>query len=404
MLILSYFCVFVNISYISNYNLIKYACIAVVGVYIVLHARILKRKEFLQINVFLLAFAVVVLYASWINRGVIKTRDPFLSAIVFLAVLTEFYLLMEITAVKGYAKNMINAYFRLTVILVILMDVMAISGIQAGGDNESAYLLGTKFHLVYAHFFLVALYTAKSRLDDLRGTGYGPGTMLLIGVTLVMSLFTGCTTGLVGVVVMAVMLVIYNWNAGALHKPPVFMGVLLASFAMSFLLSTLLLWDPFEYIVVQLLGKDITLTSRTKVFLTVPLLLKGRYLLGYGYGTTYELGQRLGGFPNTQNALWEWIWQCGVLGTILLLFLIFSVVYYADKSHELSGDSSSKYILILLYLFSLFAAIEITINAAYLGYLAMLIPLTYSHENRRGQNALEKRKNRMVLRVKRPGV
>ena len=37
--------------------------------------------------------------------------------------------------------------------------------------------------------------------------------------------------------------------------------------------------------------------------------------------------------------------------------------------------------LMLLYIFSVLAIVEITVDLSYLGYLAMLIPLTYSREN-----------------------
>ena len=335
----------------------------------------------MQINTILLAFSAVVLYTSWINRSVIKERDPFLAAIVFLVVLLELILLMEMTAVKGNAQSLINAYFYATAIVVVIVDVTAVMGIKLGSGERRQYLVGTKFQLAYLHFFLATLYMIRHSFCNLGQKKNGIGMTLLLGLTFAMSIFTDCTTGIVGAVLFVLALQINGRYSSACYNPFVYGSVLMASFALSFVMNILLLWEPIQYVIVQVLDKDITLTSRTKIFVIVPMLLRNRYLLGYGYGTTYELGRRLGGFPNTQNALWEWIWQCGILGTVLLFGLMLSIVDYATKSHKLSHDRTSKYMLVLVYLFSVLASIEITIDISYLGYLAMLIPLTHSRQS-----------------------
>ena len=175
---------------------------------------------------------------------------------------------------------------------------------------------------------------------------------------------------------------LYSRHPNALYKPWVFFSVLLGSFALSFMIDWILLWPPISRFVVNVLHRDVTATSRTRIYMLLPVLMRNRYLLGYGYGTTYELGIRLGGFPNTQNALWEWIWQCGIIGTALLLCIIYFIIRYADRAHKVSNDQHSKYMLILLYLFSVLATVEITIDSTFLGCLAMMIPLTYINQER----------------------
>lgn len=381
-LILCYWFILLSAAFqnYAFYNPLKYAGILIIGMYILAHYRILRKKEFLQINVLLLVFSGIVLYASWINRGVVETRDPFLSAIVFSTLLIEFFLMMEITAVKGYAQSMINVFLVLTAVLTIATDVLVFLGITFDNEGGMDYIPGTKFQVMYLHFLWLALYMAKHGHKYRLKLKYRVGMIALILLSLVVSRIVDCTTGFVGAVIFAGVLFVYRRHSDALYKPPVFVGTLIVSFLLSYGLQILTMWNPIEYILVQILDKDITITSRTQIYLRVPVLLRGRYLLGYGYGTTYELGQKLGGFPNTQNALWEWIWQCGILGTVAMLLLIYVVVRYVNKVHSKTNDSKSKYVIMLLYVFSVLAMIEITVDVSYLGYLAMLIPLSNMQE------------------------
>lgn len=375
MLLLSYYCTFVNFPVFKYYNLLKYVFIVIIGIYIFGNIRIIKRKGFVGIHLLLIVFSAIVLYTSWINRGVVEERDPFLAAIVFLATLLESFLLMEITAVKGYTQSLINTYCFLTAVIAGVTDILALTGVDFDAIDGVECLVGTKFEVSYLHFLWICLYLTKNDVQVLRRGTKRLSLVLLSFLALGMALITDCVTGIVGIALLVIMLLIYQRHADYLYNPFVFLGVLGISFALSFLFELIIMWEPIEYIVVNYLNRDATMTSRTKIFALVPVLLRGHFLLGYGYGTTYELGRQLGGFPNTQNALWEWIWQTGVTGTIVLVILLYAVLHYTNKVYKQSKNSCSKYILILLYLLSLLASIEITINTAYLGYLAMMIPL-----------------------------
>lgn len=379
-LLIIYYCVFVDFPGFAYSNPVKYTCMVIVGMYIISNLRILRRKEFLSIHIALLIFSLILLYTSWQNRSVLKDRDPFLAAIVYVGVLAELYLVMEVTAVKGYTKSLINVFFYVTAVITVFTDILAVTN-SLSQNGDIMYLVGTKFQVVYLHFFLIALYMARHNLISPFQGNYKFVSIVFIVVTLGMSVFTDCATGVVGIVLFSILWMLYGRHSDVLFKPLVFVAVLIVSFTMSFAFKFLLLWEPIQYVLTHYLNREITLSSRTRIFATVPILLKGHYTWGYGYGTTYELGIRLGGFPNTQNALWEWVWQCGVLGTVALVVLIVMVMHYASKSYKICEDKESKYILLLLYLFSMLASVEITINEAYLGYLAMMIPLTYAKKS-----------------------
>ena len=362
------------------YNPMKYASILIIGMYILANCRILRKKEFAHINVFLLIFLSIVLYTSWINRGVIETRNPFFAAIVFSALLIEFFLMMEITAIKGYTQSMIDVFFVLTSMLVITTDMFVFLGISLDYEGGMKYIPGTKFQVVYLHFLWLALYMVKYRQSYRLKQKYKLGMVVLILLSLVVSAIVDCSTGIIGAFIFAIVLLLYRRHSNIIYNPTVLVGTLIVSFLLSYIIRVIIMWRPVEYVLVHLLDKDITLTSRTRIYMMVPLLLRGHYLWGYGYGTTYELGKKLGGFPNTQNALWEWIWQCGILGVVALLSLIYVVVLYVNKAHYKSNESRSRYMLMMLYIFSVLAIVEITVDLSYLGYLAMLIPLTYTRE------------------------
>lgn len=377
MLLMIYYCVFIDFPGFPLYNLLKYIFLVIVGLYLIANIRIMKKKEFLRIHIFLLLFALVTLFTSWVNRSVLKDRDPFLAAIVFVGSLAELYFLMEITARKGNGKDMINAFYVVTMTITVITDILILIGGYDGIRGEAQYLVGTKFDVAYLHLFLLALYMEKHIRQNLLQDKHKITMAILLGLTLFITILVNCTTGFVGILLFIIMIIVYKRHTAILYNPIVFLGVLAMGFLLSFVFELIVMWEPVEYILVHYLQRDITLSSRTKIFAAVPILLRGHYFWGFGYGTTYELGRKLGGFPNTQNALWEWIWQCGILGTVFLMILIGMVMFYVNKSKQLAKNSNSKYILILLYVFSILASVEITVNLSYLGYLAMLIPLTY---------------------------
>lgn len=366
---------FFNTNYFAGYNTLKYISLVIIGVYIVKYSYILLLRKFLVINLSLIAFSFFVVISAYFNLYRGTERNPFLAAIVFSGSLIEMFFVAEIISEKENTAKMIDIYYKTALIITIITEFIAIFLTSFAASNQDSYLIGTKFQVVYMHYLIIAFYLAKNELIQKKKSNIRMLILLCLW-TIFASIFTQCSTGVVGITLFVVFLAIFRNNQDILLRNHIFLAVILLSFAFVFIYSLILNNPLAEYIIVNLLHRDMTLTSRTTVFSRVLNLLPGNLMWGFGYGSTYELGIQLAGIPNTQNAILNWIWQCGVPTTILMVLFIFIVFNRSKKFMGYDSVRTSKPLCSLVYVFVILGAIEVTFNSTFFGVLAALLSVS----------------------------
>lgn len=341
----------------------KYISLIVIGVYVAFNNQYFFRRKYRLLNTIFIAFCVVVLITAYINRGNVVTRDPFKAAIVWCGQNLENLLLFEIVSEKKQGKRAIDVLTFWSVVAALLSDFIYIYNSYTG---HLLFDVGNKFSVAYLNFFMLLLVSTKYKIHKYLNC-------FIFGFVILVNVIIHSSTGivLVGLYVLFTILRKYNnlFRTSFLYFDLLFAG--LFPFVYSFILNN----SISRFIVEDFLKRDITLTNRTVIYSLVIPLLSEKILSGYGYGTSYEIGQGIAmTFPNTQNAILEWVWQGGIIAAVLLV--VFVVLSY-KKSYFVKCDSYVEGFgaAILAYIF--IGSVEIVFSTLFLLILFMLTGWIY---------------------------
>lgn len=370
--VLVYLLVFFTTTYIS-YNPIRYFLLVAVAMMILSNIRILFRKTYRELNVSIAFFCLATLVVSYINRNGYTDRNPFLAAVVFVATLIEFVITVEIFCQREEIQNLIRVFYRMTLLVVMLTDFLILftnMHLQYGGD---VFLVGTKFSVVYMHFYLISFFFADKNIE-LRTIRESSLNNMLLGVlliiTMTVSIKLGTATGIVGTVALLLFLWLSERNIGVFLNSKSFFVALIASLLFAVFVEIILSNSMVTYIITQLLGKDVTLTFRTVIYSMFPNIMKERWFWGFGYGTGYEVLMRYG-IVDAQNGIFDWIQQIGVFGTMLLAIWLCIAMKQPKNLCDIN-HSDVRSLTALAYVFVLLATVEITFSSKFLAIIVLL--------------------------------
>lgn len=368
--ILLYFISCINLPYFSEYSKIKYIFIVVIGIILAKNISVLFEKKYLIINYLMIIFCIFIILSSIANRKNSFERNTFLASIVYVAICMETILVMEYIAEKNRIFEMIKICYLLTLLIVVLTDIIAIMKPDLFGHEGIAirYLVGTKFDVMYLHLQLIALYIVKTQ--SLRNLKTVFILLIYFGLTVWVSRLIDCNTGLIGCVLFFVILFFAKKKFKIFSSPRFFLGTILICCSFAVFYEMFLRNTFIQDIISNILGRSLTLTGRTDIYALLPFVLAKHIFLGYGYGSAYEISMSSFGYTNTQNGLAQWLLNVGVLGTISLLIWFYCVF----KEWKKKAEIQQRYIPIvaLLYVFSILASIEITIDSTYIFFVAFI--------------------------------
>lgn len=131
------------------------------------------------------------------------------------------------------------------------------------------------------------------------------------------------------------------------------------------LYETILAIPSVQYLIVDILNEDLTLTGRTYIYTRMLDLMDTQPWFGYGNGTatfftTYYIHEKL---TNTQNGLLNDYIDWGIIGVICLIILTYSVLR--------SASSRINPFICLIYTYIVLSSIEITLGLRFLAVLPM---------------------------------
>lgn len=235
------------------------------------------------------------------------------------------------------------------------------------------FLVGTKFQVVYMHFYLISFFIADKnvRLRTVRESSLNNAILVLFFImTMTMSIELGAATGIVGTVALLLFLWLNEKNIGLFLSGKIFFVALMASLLFVVFVEVILSNSVVTYVITQLLGKDVTLTFRTVIYSMLPNIMKGHWLWGFGYGTGYEVLMRYG-IVDAQNGVFEWIQQIGIFGTVLLVMWL-CIAMKRPKNDYKINYSDVRSLTALIYVFVSLATVEITFSSDFLATVVLL--------------------------------
>lgn len=309
------------------------------------------------------------------------TVSPFSGVLLVLCVIDIFFLLEYLHATNKI-KVFCKLLYKVTLIYLIVNDVLLLGQIPSVSGRESIeifYFIGNKFEVSYMHLFFAVLYfQVKCNEKNMRSKFYYIYIMHLLLAMLISSLVE-CSTGILGSLILFIWLLIYR-SLPFLFKPVITISLVLI-FGTFFIYYEAFLTIPFvQYVIVDILGEDLTLTGRTYIYIKMIDLLNDQPWLGYGNGTAsfftqYYVHENL---ANTQNGLLNDFIEWGIIGVITMLLLLVSCI----KNYKYENQQPSPFTC-LVYTYIVLSCIEITLGLRFLAILPFCaFAGNYMHQKR----------------------
>ena len=185
---------------------------------------------------------------------------------------------------------------------------------------------------------------------------------------IIISYLINTMTGVISIVILGIILLFFKDKL--LYNSMFFVLILVGSCLVIICADTILKWNPVQNFIVNILNRDLTLTGRMTIYASIPNLIQGHLLFGYGYNTAYEVWTSYNQFmPNAQNGLINCIFEQGLIATTIIIILIKTIISKSHKSKIL--QKIYKPIIALLYVYAILATIEITIDVVFIGWVVL---------------------------------
>lgn len=269
------------------------------------------------VSIVFAAFVFTSLISSFLNRDMNNFHVGMFSIISYI----DAYLLISYSNKTGKIRQCIYTIFIFLFMICAINDIlMAIMPNRFAGNG--LYILYSKYNICYLHLLLISLSVYL----------YGSRAIISIAlwiITLAVSFYTKCGTGTIGVVAyLCLMLIGFTELKKILMKPvavPVFM---ICSGFFTALNSFVLDFPIVRFVVVNVLGKSIDLTSRIFIYKIIDLIVFRKPIFGFGLENNYAACQKYlvlntyEAAPDVQNGLFDLSISYGVVGTIVFMTMV----------------------------------------------------------------------------------
>lgn len=351
--------------------------------------------EYKCINILGIIWLSIILYSGYENQNlnydkvawdgvVLKSLSSmrfdhviYYSLKFFLCILYYQYLN---TIKKG--SIFLDYFFKLMLVYAVISNINALFYNSVDG---SGYLIGNKFYVCYVNLFVVTLYYFRKPL--LEGKSKRKLKALLF-VSFLIAIRTQCSTVVIGSLLMYFLIIrlnghlrlrLYDWKTFLLG-----LGIfdfLFFFFTMSFIDNPIM-----KFIIVDLLGEDMTLTGRLGIYAALGNLLLECPLYGFGVGNAHMMTMMFGIGPNAQNGFFNYMLEVGLLGISIFLFFLFLLMKKATK------HNGTYAVICFIYVMLVLSSIEVTFTTY---FFAMTLLLLINNEKSVKKVVYEKYKRRL---------
>lgn len=373
-LFLLYHIVFVKFPYISNYTTVqRFATIFLFIIILPYSIRCLKRMN-LNIKVLFLLYIIMILISAIINRNKLIMTNTLVGGIMYAITFFELFVIFSKVVEKRSIGFIVKVFLYITFFYIIITDLLII--INTNMFSGGYYFIGNKFAVAYKHLELIVLLLMNNKINKSMKRSniiFNINIIIIIVSGITISYLINTMTGVVGMIILGVILLFFKDKV--LYNSILFTAILVGSCVFIIYADNILTWRPVQEFIINIMHRDLTLTGRMMIYASIPQLIQGHLLFGYGYNTAYEVWTNyIPYMPNAQNGLINCVFEQGLIATIIIILLIGTIIRKSHKSRNLQGIY--KPILALLYVYAILATIEITIDVVFIGWIALFYTIT----------------------------
>lgn len=373
----------ISISEFTTYKrpLLIIAAICIVGMINYIYPYLLKREYFFGLCLVLM-FITMLWYSSITNTNTIYGYRPIYSTINMTLFIVELFLLAIVIAEYGYVERIFSLSFKYIIVLLIITDVLVFSDMATFTDGLfETYLIGTKFDISYLHIFAVAFYLLNRRPGFRFKAQHIFLTVFFSVLVIMLAIRVDCMTGVIGSVLLVVLMIIFNTATDSLltffSKDWVLILFIVGSGIIAFLLEQVVATPMVSDFIVNVLGRQITLTGRTNIYSLFILKTGGNLNWGYGLGSAYTTSMSLFGYADAQNAILQWILQIGIIPCVFMVLGFGGAFTGINRNEDLILIMP---IIALIYVFICLGTIEITYNMNFFYLIALIFAWSHRKE------------------------
>lgn len=320
---------------------------------------------------YLLTCSIII--SSFLNKD-LSLGDYELSSytlgILYAIIFILFLHFVEYIVIIGKINILFNTFYKVCLLTCLFMDFLILT---IGQSTHAYYFIGDKFTISYLHIFAYGLFYYYQNNTSLKNKIIH---YILLLLSFIISIKIECTTGLIGSLIIMILLHKRTFFQRTIIKGNKMIFYVIVFAILSFYFIELTKLSFIQYIIVDILHEDLTLTGRTRIYLILlDAITKkpwfgwgqdhGMWFLGYYYNT-----------PNAQNGLFNYITDYGLIGGILFLILL----NYLCRNAKYKN---AYYMLAIITTFIILSSVEITYNLQFYAYLLLLIPFIYTRNKKK---------------------
>lgn len=324
-------------------------------------------------NVALLIMSSIVFSAltSWTKGNILfdKVLDGMLYAICIYCI----YTLLQYCHQINYMKEFVNIVYNITIVYCIISFFSIVSLGTSEHGTEMTYFFGSKFATSYFYIFVCGLYLLNYYDKMKRMFRYKLIYFVLCMFSFAVSVWVHCNTSMMGSVFMLLALFIPQYLRKVMTNYKIIIISILIAGICVFVMDQILSIEFVQYIVRDVLGKSLHLTGRTHIYDVLLTIIRESLWWGYGYNSGRV--SAIAGYGNAQNGLMEWMVNYGIIGVLILFFMVYKCTKYVNKDETYLGAYMVLYAMILC------SIVEITFNYIFFMSLFLICFLQKSKEN-----------------------
>ena len=239
---------------------------------------------------------------------------------------------------RHYSKNVISSFYLVFYILTVINFYTIVrypNGWYAGELFSNNWFFGYDNIHIVMYFPALMFMWLNTKMNNKK---MGAKEYILIAIISYCVYFCFSANSVVAFTVFLIYLGFYKYiNRSKRLNVKSYTYIFIAIFVGIVLLR---LQNLFSWLIVDILGKNLTFTGRTKIWDEVIKYIKLNWITGYGQEDTAIIGSKLGhrAFTHAHNTILDVLYKGGVLSCIpfLGMFIMPIVKLYKNKEDEIS--------------------------------------------------------------------
>ena len=328
----------------------------------------LSNKIYKQINFYIYLLLTSIIISSLLNKDlnfVDTDISSYTLGILYAIMIFTFLYFVEYVNFRKKSHILFKYFYNLSLLTCIIIDILTIT---VGTFANEFYYIGSKFTLAYLHIFTCALYCLKNYNQHIL-PHKSKIIYALILLSFLISIYIKCSTGIIGTLVISILLLKKNILYKKISSASGIILCIILFSLLSFSFAILTQFQIVQFIIVDVLKEDLTLTGRTRIYAILADAITHNTFFGWGQDNGMAFLRHYYNTPNAQNGLFNFITDYGIIGTAAFLTAIYNI--YSKAKNPLAYP-----IRAIIFTFIVLSSVEITFNLQFIAYLILLIPFT----------------------------